>query len=85
MQDIIKRYDLPVDLGDGELVPEIGVDRIGEVNWGGSLGKREDVSFGCKDEYLIREDIDVHLTHEVHTTLCCIHDSLDGLHPITIF
>ncbi len=30
---IIEGHHLTIDLGDGEFIPELGVDRISEIDW----------------------------------------------------
>ncbi len=83
-QDIVEWHDLAIDLGDRELISESRVYRIGKIYWRRSLRECDNVSLRCEDEYLIREDIHTHLTHELFSLEGIFDDSLDRLHPVAI-
>lgn len=44
---------MTIDFGDREMIPDIRVDRIGEVDRSGSLRKSDDISLWGEDEDLI--------------------------------
>lgn len=82
---IIKWYNSAIDLGYGDCIAEVGVDRICEIDRSRSFGQRHDISTRCEYEYLILEDIHLHIIHELTSALIYINNSLDRLYPIAIF
>src|SRR4051794_20530910 len=52
LQLVVQRHDLAVDLGADAAVADVGVDLVGEVEWGRADGERLDLALG-------REDVDL--------------------------
>lgn len=84
LEGIVEWDDLTIHFRDREFIPEFRMDRIGEIHRSGTFWQSNDISFGSKDEDLIREDIHTHLTHELFALDSILDDSFDGLDPITI-
>lgn len=84
LECVVEWNYLAIDLGDRELIAELGVDCIREIHRSRSLWEGDDISLGCEDEDLIREDIHTHLTHECLPFDRILDDTLDGLDPIAI-
>ena len=84
MQLIIERHNLAVHLGDGEMIADIRVDRVGKINRCRSSRQRHDISLWSKKKYLILKNIDLHVAHELDSFLVFVDNFFDGFDPITI-
>ena len=60
-----QRHHLAVDARSDAAVPDVGVDRIGEVERGGALGKRLDLAFRREDVDLLRVEVDLQVVDEL--------------------
>lgn len=85
VQCIVEWHDLPVHFRYRELVSYLTMDRIGEVDRCGSLRKSDDISLWREDEYLIRKDAHIHLTHELSSFERVFYDFFDRRYPVAIF
>src|SRR6185437_2742410 len=59
-QSMLEGDDLSVDLRADALVPHVGVNGVGKIQWSRAVGKLPHFAFGRKDENVFGEKIDLH-------------------------
>lgn len=84
LERIVEWDDLTIHFRDREFVPELRVDRIGEVHRSRAFWQGDDISFWREDKDLGREDVHTHLTHELFPFDSILDNTLDRLDPVTI-
>ena len=62
---VVQRHDLAVDLGADAAVPDVGVDRVGEVERGRAGGEVLDLALRREDEDLVLEQVDLERLEEL--------------------
>ena len=64
-----QRDQPPVHLCAHRVVPDVGVNAEGEVDWSRPRGEVDDVALGREDEDLVLEQVDLHRVHELSGVL----------------
>ena len=66
LQLLAQRDDLVVDAGSDAAVAYLGVDMVGEVEHGGSLGELVEVALGGEHEDFVFIEVHLELVHSLH-------------------
>jgi hypothetical protein len=79
---IVEWHDPTIDLRNTRLIPDIRMDRVGEIDRCRSLRKGNDITLRREYEYLVIEYIHLHLIHESSSFVHGFQDILDSPYPI---
>lgn len=86
LQFAVERHDPTVHFGDCKVIPEVRVNRVGEIDRGGPLREIDDISFRGKDEDSVIEESELHGRHEftIFLLLALIDNLLDLRDPVHV-
>ena len=77
----VERYETAVDLGANAAMPDVGVNRVGEVDRRRSDRQLDDLALRREDEDLVLIEIELQVRHELRRVGCLLLPLDDAVQP----